>query len=163
MGRQIAIAMAPDDEAAFVDFLKSTADVRFVGSFAPEPEQLWADDPPPAATGHYFYSIWNKKFPWQPHYGQVGPQAHDPSQIGWYYVSDTSTAPLLEWGRCDIGRQMFGRLYWSKPTVASYGIAEFETWVNSIWRWVRKNGRKLQPGDLLSPYCFPHAERELRS
>lgn len=163
MGRQIAIAMAPEDEAAFLAFLHSSGDVRFVGSFAPEPEQLWADEPPPAATGHYFYSIWNSRFPWQPKYGRVGPEAHDPSQIGWYYVSDTSTAPVLEWSRCDVGRRMFGRLYWDKPANALYDIAEFEMWVNSVWRWVRKNARKFQTGDSMSPYYFPHAERKMSS
>ena len=161
MGRQIAIAMAPDDETAFVAYLQSSADVRFVGSFAARPEQLWADEPPPAGTGHYHYNIWNKSFPWEPKYGQVGPQAHDPSQVGWYYVSNTSTAPVLEWSRCDLSRKMFGRLYWSKLSNSNYDMAAFDEWVSSIWRWVRKNARKLPPKDPYSPYCFLHAEREL--
>jgi hypothetical protein len=163
MGRQIAIAMAAEDEAAFLAFLRSSADIRFYGSFAPQAEQLWTDEPPPATTGHFFYGIWNKNFPWQPKYGTVGPRAHDPSQIGWYYVADTSSAPVLDWSRCNLERRMFGRLYWSKPALASYDIVEFEKWVNSVWSWVRKNARKLEPGDSMSPYFFPHAERIVSS
>ena len=157
MGRQIAIAMTPEDEGGFLAHLRSTADVRFFGSFAPEPELLWTKEPPPPGTGHFFYGIWNANFPWQPEYGRVGPRAHDPSQIGWYFISNQSSAPVLDWSRCDLGRRMFGRLYWSKPLSAAYDVAEFEKWVNSIWRWIRQHGRKLRAGDPGSPYCLPNA------
>ncbi len=152
--------MTPDDEVAFIAYLRASADVRFFGSFAPKSEQLWADEPPPAGPLHYFYGIWNRSFAWEPKYGQVGPQAHDPSQIGWYYVSDKNTAPILEWSRCDLRRKMFGRLYWSKQPHSPYDMAAFDEWVNTIWRWVRKNSRKLRPKEPMAPYCFPDAERE---
>ena len=161
MGRQIPIAMAAEDEAEMLSFLRSTGDIRFAGSFAPRKEDLWPDELPPAGTGHYFYSIWNTHFPWRPEYGQT-EQSADGSGVRSWYVSNSSSAPVLDWSRCDLERPMFGRLYWNKQANVDYDVEEFEVWVNSIWRWIRKHGKKLEPGDSYSPYGFPGARRVLQ-
>lgn len=148
--------MTPEDEVLFIDFLRSTAPITFIGSFAPTPDELLSKNPKPAGTGNYDYSIWNMDFPWTPQFGQVGPLAHDPTQIGWFYVAPGCLGPHLEWSRSDISRGMTGRLYWGKRTGVEYDISEFEKWVDSIWRWVRKHGRKLEK-NAYAPYYLPTA------
>ena len=57
MGRQIAIAATRSDEKAFLDFVRSTAEVRIAESFARTPDQIWVEDFAEELPSHYIYSI----------------------------------------------------------------------------------------------------------
>lgn len=110
------------------------------------------------------YAIWNKSFEWLPEYGAIGPAAHDPSHIGWRYIANKSTAPLLQVSRTNPISGQAGRLYWAKDFSASNGLAYdvvvFGKWVDSIWRWVRKHGDKASELPL-EPYVLPGAMERL--
>ena len=41
MGQQIAVALTKVDEAAFLEFLHSKADIKPIESFAPSEKKLW--------------------------------------------------------------------------------------------------------------------------
>lgn len=143
MGKQIAIAATKKDEKMLLTFLRSTAEIRLIETFAPTVDKLWVDKFSSQMTGHWDYYIWNTRFNWQPEYGEVGKTASDKKQIGAVYVSNAFTAPLLEFSRSDVGSQQYGRLYWAKdfsaPNGLDYDVNEFSQWWDKIIRWVRKS------------------------
>jgi hypothetical protein len=159
MGRQIAIAATAEDERALLEFLRSTAEIALIETFAPTPEALWIDGFSPELNGHWSYLIWNRSFPWEPVYGEVGPQAHDPTQVGWFYVRNRSTGPLLEFGRSDVPGRRYGRLYWCKSSAAppDYDVQAFSAWYDAVVKWVRRTGRRREPKEPFSPYFLPDA------
>jgi hypothetical protein len=165
VGKQIQVAMNLADEREFLSFLRSCADIALLESFAPTERDLWVTEFNPELNGHWHYSIWNTTFAWQPHYGTVGPKSHDPGHVGWKYVSNTGAAPVLEVRRSNPAGARFGRLYWannfSSSRALQYDTQNFRNWIESIWRWVRKNGLKdhrVNDG----PYFLPGALCEWR-
>lgn len=164
MGRQIQVLMNETDEKDFILFLQSTADIQIIESFAPTMDELWVEGFNHKFIGHHTYLIWNKDFAWQPEYGSVGSKAHNPSHIGWCYVTNTSSAPILEVSRSNPSSGSSGRLYWSRNFSAQNGLAydeaSFSKWVDTIWRWVRKHGKKVKELPL-QPYVFPGALSQL--
>lgn len=162
MGRQIPVAMERGDEVVFLDFLRSTSEISIFETFAPTAEELWCERFQPELYSHWKYSIWNRNFNWTPEYRTVGPLAHDPNWIGWRYVANASTTPVLEVLRSDIRANIIGRLYWgrnfSAPNGLEYNHGDFSAWIDQIWRWVRKRGRKVReiPEE---PYLLPEALR----
>jgi len=157
VGKQLQIAMNEADEKDFVSFLRSVADIRLIEAFAPTIEALWVDDFNPISKGHHTYAIWNTAFAWMPEYGTVGEQAHDPNSIGWRYISNADGAPLLHMTRSNLLSGVSGRLFWAKDFAApggmAYDVASFSNWIDSVWRWVRRHGKKLKNLDL-QPYVF---------
>ena len=99
MGRQISIVATLEDERAFLDFLRTTAKLRIFENFAPTVPELWVESFAAQFEGHISYRIWNTAFAWEPTYLEVGPRAHDPTFIGWSYVSNAGSAPVLEFDR----------------------------------------------------------------
>ena len=164
MGRQLQLLMDANDEKTLIAFLRSTANIQIIESFAPTSDELWVEDFNSSFEGHHTYEIWNQTFGWVPEYGTVGPKAHDPSHIGWRYIANKSSAPLLEVGRTNQESCQSGRLYWAKdiaaPNGLAYDVIAFEKWVDSIWRWVRKHGRKIKELPL-EPYVLPGAMEHL--
>ena len=75
MGRQLPIAMNLDDEQEFLSFLRSSAEIKIVESFAPTIEELWVENFSSALSGHWTYNIWNCEYPWSPEYGTVGKKS----------------------------------------------------------------------------------------
>lgn len=152
--------MSTEDEKQLIDFLRSTCEIEIFESFAPTKEDLVVNDFNENFSGHWHYKIWNKNFPWNPEYGTVGNKAHTPEHIGWRYVSNSGQAPIIEVTRSRPDLSSSGRLYWannfSAPNGLNYDSAEFSRWVDKIWRWVRKNGRKINELPL-QPYALPHA------
>lgn len=132
MGRQISLVATLEDERAFLDFLRSTAALRLFESFAPTVSGLWVDTFAPEFEGHISYGIWNTAFAWEPSYSQVGPRAHDPTHIGWSYVSNAGCAPVLEFSRSSPRRP--GRLYWARdfsaPDGLDYDADAFSKWID---------------------------------
>lgn len=164
MGRQLQLLMSASDEKSFIAFLRSTASIQIIESFAPTTDALWVEDFNPSFVEHHTYAIWNKAFSWIPQFGTVGPKAHEPSHIGWRYICNTPSAPLLTVSRSNPLTGESGRLYWAKDFVASngltYDVANFNQWVDAIWRWVRKHGSKTQELPL-EPYVLPGAMEQL--
>ena len=160
VGRQIAIAAIGEDERLLLDFLRDSADIQLFETFAPTREALWVEDFIPEFRGHWLYRAWNRSFPWTPEYGTVGKQAYDHPTVGWSYVSNYSYAPVLEISRTDPDDLKPGRLYWagrslSNPT-PTYEMDAFERWLDIVFAWVRKNGKKMEKG-AYTPYVFPKA------
>src|SRR5215213_9672199 len=123
MGRQIQVAMAREDERCFLEFLRSTSDIQLFESFASTSEGLWVNDVNEVLEGHWSYHIWNRRFAWSPEYGRVGPKAHEPAHIGWYYIANNHAAPVLEMTRSDVRSGKFGRLYWARDFAAPAGLS----------------------------------------
>jgi hypothetical protein len=144
MGRQIAIAMLPEDEDQFVAFLRGLTEVRIFRWSAPSPAQheiLGAD----LGEGRSFY-VWPTAFEWEPEFKQFRETAVAERQ-GWFYLSNSSAAPVLQYSRHGFEQgQVPGRLYWEKtfaaPSGLSYDSSAFEDWYERVIRWVRKNGRR---------------------
>jgi len=159
MGRQIAIAMLPEDESQFVGFLRDSADVRIFRSSAPSPSQhevLGAD----LGEGSKFY-IWPTAFEWEPEFKQFRESVAVARRQGWFYLSNTSAAPVLEYYRHGFDQgQVPGRLYWGKtfaaPSGLDYDPYAFEAWYERVVRWLRKSGRRHK-ADQSGPYYLPHA------
>lgn len=146
MGRQIALAATRADEQVFLAFLRGTAEIAILESFAETQDKLWVDNFSPQLNGHWTYTIWNKSFSWEPAYKRIGNKSVDPSMIGWYYTSNRDTAPIIEFSRSDIAHNKFGRVYWAKDFAAPQGLVydtdRFSKWFDDIVRWVRKAGRR---------------------
>jgi hypothetical protein len=87
--------------------------------------------------------------------------------VGWYYVSNTSIAPILELSRTDPKTLGPGRLYWgrdfSAPDGLPYDDRLFARWIDRVWRWVRKQGRKSPRAGFGEAYYLPAAWRRLTS
>jgi hypothetical protein len=154
MGKQIQVALTNEDKQLFLSFLKETADIVLLESFAKTKEGLWKDTFEKAIAGHGSYHIWNKEFPWIPEYDQVGEKAYDPNMIGWYYVPNKGDAPLIQFSRSfDIANGKHGRIYWAKdfaaPNGLNYDIEKFSKWYDSVVKWIRKNAiGKVKDGSI---------------
>ncbi|HYQ02760.1 MAG TPA: hypothetical protein VER96_29010 [Polyangiaceae bacterium] len=162
MGRQIFLVATLEDERAFLDFLRTTAPLRISEGFAPTIPELWIDNFAGEFKGHISYRIWNTVFAWEPTYERVGPRAHDPACIGWSYISNAGSAPVLEFDRSSPKRP--GRLYWARdfsaPDGLHYDAVAFSRWVDRAFNWVRKYGRKQRQRDDFGAYWLPVALRE---
>ena len=161
MGRQTQVAMTDADERDFLAFLRSTADIQLFESSAPSPEQIVVDDFAPREQGHWQYFVWNRAFPWTPEYGQVADGAVVRERVGWSYLRNSSTAPLLEYDRHNftIARGVTGRVYWAKHFATgalAYDPAAFSRWFDTVVRWIRKRGLQ-QRRDAYEPYFMPDA------
>jgi hypothetical protein len=108
--------MTDIDERDFLAFLRSTANIQLVESSAPSPELMLVDDLAPREQGHWQYFIWNRTFAWTPEYGRVADGAVVPDRLGWSYLRNSSTGPLLEYDRHNFtdARGVTGRVYWAK-------------------------------------------------
>lgn len=160
MGRQTALVATLEDEQKLLMYLRENFDVIFLESFAPTVEGLWKSAFEPEFRGHHTYSLWNRAFPWTPEYKQVGIHAYDPAAIGWYYVANSSFAPVIEFARSRWDPFQPGRIYWAKtfpaPDGPSYDVEAFARWYNTLVGGIRKCGRKPAKG-AYEPYYLPDA------
>ena len=157
MGKQTAIALTAADERAFLTFLRSTAEVKLILSSAPAVESLWVDSFD-CVQGWGQFRIWNTAFAWSPEYGTV---TMDPSGAhnGYRFVSNVSTAPLLEYTRHNFqnSRGAYGRIYWDTYySGVAYDSLAFSRWYSAVVRWLRKNGKQAWKG-ALNTYYLPDA------
>src|SRR6185503_16503665 len=116
--------MNREDERIFLTFLRSAADIVIFVPFAPSPEELVVDDI--ASHQGWHFNIWNTAFPWKPNYGTTIPSEYGPG--GQYYISNASTAPVIEYTRYNASQNTYGRVYWAKyfpaPNGLSYDVSE---------------------------------------
>src|SRR5262245_48346328 len=99
MGRQIQVAMADRDESEFINFLRTTSPIEIFEYFAHGLEMICVNAFSPRDMGHWCYRIWNKAFPWVPHFSAVTKDALVKELVGWIYIDNASTAPLIEYTR----------------------------------------------------------------
>jgi hypothetical protein len=152
MGRQIPVVLVETDEQMFVDFLRSTGDVRVFESFADTVDALEVVGLPPPTSGHLFFNIWPTRFPWRPEFSQTRTA---PSQ---WYVSNTGVAPVLEYSRVPLNGLRPGRLYWADRFSGEppYDRRAFGDWIDSVWSWVRARANRTAFADHTA-WCFPGA------
>jgi hypothetical protein len=139
MGKQTAIALTKADEREFLVFLKSAAEVKLFVPFATTVESLWVDSFDGVEESMFY--IWNTAFAWSPQYGTVTTDRSGTTG-GYRYVSNTDTAPLLEYSRHSFqySRGGCGRLYWSKYFLGmpDYDVLAFEKWYSAVVRWLKR-------------------------
>ena len=162
MSRQTQVAMTDADERDFLAFLRSTAEIQLFESSAPSPELMTVDQFAPREQGHWQYFIWNRSFAWAPEYQFVGRNAVVRDRVGWSFLGNKSSAPLLEYDRHNFSdaRDGVGRVYWAKsfsaPAPLTYDVDAFSKWFDRVVRWIRREGRQLQRG-VFEPYLLPDA------
>ena len=108
--------------------------------------------------------IWNKAFSWTIEYRQVNLDAPVVERRGWYYIRNSSSAPVIEYDRHNFADKQglsSGRVYWDKFWAAGspgelYDIDAFTKWYNQVIRWIRKNGKQRVSG-AYNPYYLPDA------
>jgi hypothetical protein len=167
MGRQIAIAMEPTDEDAFLAFLRASADIALFRSWSPSATSVASFVAETSASPFYIH---NRAFPWQPPFERVTYTDRLSAQPGAYFRLNIEHAPLIEYSRHPSGAtnpQVAGRLYWPKLFTShanelTYDATEFDRWFSSVARWVRKNGLRLHHGQT-SPWCLPAAAQRLQN
>jgi hypothetical protein len=174
-GRQLAVAMGPSDEDAFLAFLRERCDLAILRTPAPSREAIRLDVgvgggetsvalPPPRRHGTDAFYLWNRSFPWDP---QPEPTTDGAS----WYVPGIGRAPVLEYVRDPLrhGPGQHGRVYWARTPAPDgafqadgvrygYDVAEFERWFGAVVRWLRKSGTPMN-GMTPIVHCLPEAAR----
>jgi hypothetical protein len=134
MGRQLEVSLSEEQECAFLNFLRSKANVQIIRSFAPSQDKLFVNSFEPRGTGNFSYYLWNRAFDWVPVFALTRT---DPPSM---YVSNTSAAPLMKYSRYTPHGP--GRIYWAKDFAAAgglaYDVATFEAWYNSVASWLKR-------------------------
>jgi len=160
MGRQLQLATTRTDETEALRFVESLAPIRVFQSHAATSDDLWFSDLKSIGVPPWTLYIWPQAFPWSPVYRQAGGPQCPPERAGLFYVANANTAPVLELSRSDLPRKRYGRIYWgsdfSAPGGLDYDAAAFSRFVDSVWRWIRKVGKRTS-GNSYSPYFFPEA------
>lgn len=161
MGRQLQLATTKIDELDLLRFTQSLGPIRVFQSSAHSIEDLWIDNWETGELPAAGLRIWPQKFAWVPEYKQTGGPKCPRESAGLFYVSNTSAAPILEFSSSSLLQRRYGRIYWAKdfsaPQGLNYDVGEFERLTDSVWRWVRKVGRRLPDKKPLSPYFLPDA------
>lgn len=142
MGRQVAVNLSEHEESEFFAFLRRSADIQIIRTFASSPTALFVDDLEPRGPDNWTYYVWNKAFAWKPSFAQTRVDLPEVDRRGLHYVSNISTAPILEYSRQAPGEKAaYGRLYWGKyfsaPNGLEYDVESFEAWYEKVARWLR--------------------------
>ena len=162
MGRQLPICASVGDEIELLRFIATFSPIRVFRPFAQSQEALWIDYWERGSINVFDYSVWLQKFAWTPEFGETGGPGCPPERAGWYYVKNSSAAPVVEISRPPAGSCYGGRIYWAKnfsaPKGLNYDVAEFSRIVDQIWKWVRRNGhREKGDGSMVEPFFLPQA------
>lgn len=160
MGRQLQLASTWADETELLRVIASLAPIRVFQSHAASEEDLWFPDYENIQTPPGALSVWPQTFPWSPVYRQTGGPKCPPERAGLFYIANSHDAPVLEIMRSDLPKGRCGRIYWASDFAAPHGLdydrAAFSTFVDAVWRLIRKQGKKISPGPD-SPYFLPEA------
>ena len=150
MGRQLQLATTKRDEVELLHFVHSLTPVRVFQRFAPTINELWIEDWESRKISSSDFDIWPVSFPWSPKYARTGGPGCPPERSGLFYISNASAAPILEFTGSCLDRQRYGRLYWARdfsvPDGLHYDAEAFAKFVDAVWRWIRKVGRRLPEG-----------------
>ena len=161
MGRQLQLAATHTDEEELLRYIHSISPIRVFQSFAHSIDELWIDDWKTQEFPAIGVYIWPQTFSWSPEYSQTGGPRCPPERAGRYYVSNKSAAPILELDSSFFERRQFGRIYWFKdfsaPNGLDYDVEAFTELTDSVWRWIRKTGKRQPAAGAGSPYFLPNA------
>lgn len=161
MGRQLQLATTLADEVELLRAIHALIPIRVFQVFAPTIEELWIDDWESREIPSASYRIWPQAFPWSPTYDRTGGPGCPPERAGRFYVANASTAPVLEFTRTFLETKRFGRIYWARdfsaPNGLTYDSQAFARLTDSVWRWIRKVGRKMPGAKSWDPYYLPEA------
>lgn len=143
----MAVAMTEKDERDFLQFLRSTADIRIFNEKAASPELLTLEELPPRSSGVRQVFIWNVQFPWT--------LRVEPTKIGTCFVKNYASGPVIGYYRDSLGSPPFNRgsIFWptspdpemlqaNPQTPYCYDHDAFRPWYEKIVRWVLNNGRR---------------------
>jgi hypothetical protein len=159
MSRNIPIIATACDEQLLLDFLRSRWSIRLARRVAPTPAEIWSDELPvySGRTAQLFIS--NTEFPWSPKLLECEPEA-DGSR--WVFVSDATTAPVIQFTRIDPERFFAGKWTWQSGGLwwgnsGAYDRSAFSRWYDAVVRWVRKNGERSGRQNDYGRYYLPDA------
>jgi hypothetical protein len=160
MGRQIQLATTELDNRLIEAFLNDNFEYTIIKSFAPTKEALFIND----LRSEYKYDsfrIWNKAFQWEPIFEQVGKKAVNQAMIGYYYVSNTCNAPLIEFKKSVLDEGQYGRIYWGKyfaaPDGLPYDVESFTQFYEQAVKWIIKNAAGKIKSANVNTYFLPEA------
>ena len=171
MGRQLKLATTEADEVELLRFIHNLAPIRIFLSSARSAAELWIDDwetckipRPKFYLGSGFY-IWPQTFPWSPEYAQTGGPNCRPQDAGQFYIANKNAAPIFHFSRSFLDEHSYGRIYWARdfsaPDGLDYDVKAFARLTDSVWRWIRKVGRRTPDAYEYSPshsaYFLPDA------
>ncbi len=141
MGRQINYFMHPDDEAEFINFIKSTADICFITRPQRGPNLEILDSISSASLqGHWgsVYILWNR---------YRSDVKIDLIEEGHWHINTNS--PLIEFGLCYYDKVILRRdrlyfitSYYNEDSELIKMPEEFLKWGSRIISWIRKNYSK---------------------
>src|SRR5262245_15332181 len=162
MARQLPIVATARDEAELLKFIRTLSPIRVLIPFADQPESLWISDWDTQDIEGCGFSVWLESFPWEPEYKQTGGPRCPKDRAGFWYVSNTSTAPIIEISRPFPDSIHGRRVYSARDCCPTDGltddVASFNQIVDRIWNWVRRAGRRQKVGDKSSgPYFLQNA------
>jgi hypothetical protein len=166
MGRQIAVAMEPEEEETFLAFLHGASNIALYRSWSPRPDPVESFTHENEASTFWIHNL---SFPWQPSFERVEYTDETTGEAGAYFRLNTLHAPVLEYSRHPIhasNPQVGGRLYWAKlymsqPSEIVYSLTDFDAWFTSVAKWVRRQGKKVRHGST-EPWFLPAARRKLQ-
>jgi hypothetical protein len=160
MGRQLQLATTQRDATDLLRFVGSLGPIRVFQSFGHSIGELWVDDWETRELPRDFY-IWPQAFAWAPAYAQTGGPKCPPERTGIFYIANAHPAPVLEFSGSILEQGRYGRIYWagdfSAPNGLGYDAEAFARLTDSVWRWIRKVGRRLPRAKAYSPYFLPDA------
>jgi hypothetical protein len=139
MGRQIQLCTTDSDNLRFEEYLRSNFDCIFLQPSAPSIKEIFLQS---FNRMSYPFSnqilIWNKLFPWEPEFSQDNTTSRK------YYISNQSSAPLIEFSKTLGSPNEHGRLYWAKYFTSGpikYDLNEFERFYEMVAKWFIKNSK----------------------
>ena len=165
MGRQLQLATTTKDEVELLRFISRLSPIRVLQCQARSIEELWVDDwetreieLPGFARS---FEIWPQKFAWSPEYRQTGGPDCRPEHAGLFYAANAHDAPVFQFTRSFLEKHSYGRIYWARdfsaPDGLNYDAEAFARLTDSVWRWIRKVGRRSPNAATPSPHFLPDA------
>ena len=156
-GRQIAVSMSESAEHLFLQFLRSTTNIKILVSHAPKPELLCLEQLPPRKSKEMRFFLWNTEFPWTPDVNFTSD--------GRVYIRNLLTGPVIEYSRDGQHDGSRGRLFWSKSMTPggsysyqnpaytySYDAENFAKWYDQAVKWIKKNSKAVKVNDSFVVY-----------
>lgn len=134
MSRQIQICTTPKDDLRFIEYLTSNYNCAFFQSFASTEDEVWIEEPGDLHDPYDTIKIWNRDFPWRPHYSKT-------SRDQLVYISNISRAPIIMLDPTNWEMNRHGKIYWTKEVsdIPEYHIVYFEKFYNKVAQWFQKN------------------------
>ncbi len=135
MGRQIQLFTTALDNDILCDYLQRNFDCIFYQSFASSIEELSINSFNDTFRADSPIYVYFKELDWTPEFSQTSTKDR------LFYITNKSTAPIIEINKTNWETGDSGRIYWSKNFSGNpkYDIEKFERIYNEIIKWIKKN------------------------